>query len=75
MTCDTFYHRGPLFAACPEVKVRTHTCDSYGHTHLAHQLVHTLSPSESQVVLRWQGVVVRCSFHLPEVLPVFYLEE
>lgn len=45
------------------------------HTHLTHKLVHALSPLKNQVVLGWEGVIMRGAFHLVEVLPVFYLKE
>lgn len=45
------------------------------HTHLAHKLVHALSPLQNQVVLGREGVVLSSTFHPVEVLPVFYLKD
>ena len=44
-------------------------------TYLTHELVHTLSPLQNQVVLGWEGMIMCSALHLIEVLPVFYLKE
>ena len=59
----------------PELKEGTPPRPDHPHTHLAHKLVHALSPLKNQVVLGWEGVIVCSALHFIEVLPVFYLKE